>query len=169
MIFGNVPRSLLRLLGAVFLCAALVGAVGCGGKKPAPAASASTGADLSAGSSTPPSAPPRAPHGASSAAPSAVPEWAKGMPTVRADALPGQAREVLALIDRGGPYPYPQDGTVFGNFEKVLPAQKRGYYHEFTVRTPGERDRGARRIVTGQGGEFYYTDDHYRTFKAVLR
>lgn len=153
MIFRNVPRSLLRLLGAVFLCAALVGAVGCGGKKPAPAV-ASASAELSA---------------APSAAPTAVPGWAKGMATVRAGALPRQARDVLALIDKGGPYQYRQDGTVFGNFEKVLPKQKRGYYHEYTVRTPGERDRGARRIVTGEGGEFFYTDDHYDTFKAVLR
>ncbi|OEJ35530.1 guanine-specific ribonuclease N1 and T1 [Streptomyces subrutilus] len=114
-------------------------------------------------------APSAVPSAARSAAPSTAPAWAKGMAAVRADDLPRQARDVLALIDRGGPYPYRQDGTVFGNFEKVLPQQKRGYYHEFTVRTPGERDRGARRIVTGQGGEFYYTDDHYETFKAVLR
>ncbi|MFI1450450.1 ribonuclease domain-containing protein [Streptomyces virginiae] len=157
MIFRNVPRSLLRLLGALFLCAALVGAVGCGGQKPVPAAaSASSGASASEAVSA-------------SAAASAVPGWAKGMATVRADGLPQQARDVLALIDKGGPYPYRQDGTVFGNFEKALPKQKRGYYHEYTVRTPGERDRGARRIVTGEGGEFYYTDDHYDTFKAVLR
>ncbi|MFJ6053339.1 ribonuclease domain-containing protein [Streptomyces sp. NPDC092307] len=147
MIFRNVPRSLLRLPGALFLCAALVGAVGCGGQKPLPA---SDGASASASAS-------------------AVPGWAKGMATVRADGLPQQARDVLALIDKGGPYAYRQDGTVFGNFEKALPKQKRGYYHEYTVRTPGERDRGARRIVTGEGGEFYYTDDHYDTFKAVLR
>lgn len=148
MIFRNVPRSLLRVLGGLFLCAALVGAAGCGGKTaPAPpAASASATAGVRD-----------------------VPGWVKGMATVRADALPQQAREVLALIDKGGPYAYRQDGTVFGNFEKALPKQKRGYYHEFTVRTPGERDRGARRIVTGGGGEFYYTDDHYQTFKAVLR
>ncbi|WP_412078547.1 ribonuclease domain-containing protein [Streptomyces xanthophaeus] len=157
MIFRNVPRSLLRLLGAVFLCAALVGAVGCGGKTPAPAA-ASTSAGLTAGPGT------AEPTGGS-----AAPRWAEGMATVRADALPREARDVLALIDKGGPYPYRQDGTVFGNFERILPRQKRGYYHEFTVRTPGERDRGARRIVTGQGGEFFYTDDHYETFKAVLR
>lgn len=98
-----------------------------------------------------------------------TPGWAKGMATVRAAALPQQARDVLALIDKGGPYQYRQDGTVFGNFERVLPQKKRGYYHEFTVKTPGERDRGARRIVTGGGGEFFYTDDHYETFKAVLR
>ncbi|MEW2138137.1 ribonuclease domain-containing protein [Streptomyces sp. NPDC005409] len=154
MIFRNVPRSLLRLLGPLFLCVALVGAAGCGGTDPAPAASAGASASAS---------------GRVRAEPSAAPGWAKGFATVRADALPQQARDVLALIDKGGPYPYRQDGTVFGNFEKVLPRQKRGYYHEFTVRTPEERDRGARRIVTGEGGEFFYTDDHYETFKAVLR
>lgn len=147
MIFRSVPRSLLRALGALFLCVALAaGATACGGGTSQPAAPAGTGA---------------------SAAP--APSWAKGMATVRADALPPQAREVLALIDKGGPYPYRQDGTVFGNFEKALPQRKRGYYHEYTVKTPGERDRGARRIVTGGSGEFYYTDDHYETFKAVLR
>ncbi|MFD8986011.1 ribonuclease domain-containing protein [Streptomyces sp. NPDC059564] len=156
MIFRNVPRSLLRVLGALFLCAALVGAAGCGGKSapapPAASASATAGVRDAPGRGTAP-----------------TPGWARGMGTVRADALPRQAREVLALIDKGGPYAYRQDGTVFGNFEKALPKQKRGYYHEFTVKTPGERDRGARRIVTGGGGEFYYTDDHYETFKAVLR
>ncbi|WP_328297618.1 guanine-specific ribonuclease N1 and T1 [Streptomyces sp. NBC_00435] len=161
MIFRNVPRSLLRVLRVVFLCAALVGAVGCSGKTPAPAAATSTSASAGSGVDVAPSGV------ASSAVP--TPRWAKGMATVRAAALPQQAREVLALIDKGGPYQYRQDGTVFGNFEKVLPQQKRGYYHEFTVKTPGERDRGARRIVTGGGGEFFYTDDHYETFKAVLR
>ncbi|GGZ88004.1 ribonuclease domain-containing protein [Streptomyces subrutilus] len=158
MIFRNVPRSLPRVLGALFLCAALVGAAGCGGTKPAPAAASASSPRATADPSVVPTA-----------APSAAPGWAKGLVVVRAEALPQQAREVLALIDKGGPYAYRQDGTVFGNFEKVLPKQKRGYYHEFTVRTPGERDRGARRIVTGEGGEFYYTDDHYDTFKAVLR
>ncbi|OKK15145.1 guanine-specific ribonuclease N1 and T1 [Streptomyces sp. CB00455] len=156
MILRSVPRSLLRLLGALFLCTALVGAAGCGGKQPAPA-----GGDRDSGR------PSAAASGA--AVPSDAPGWAKGMATVRADALPQQAREVLALIDKGGPYAYRQDGTVFGNFEKVLPQHERGYYHEFTVRTPGERDRGARRIVTGGGGEFFYSDDHYETFRAVLR
>ncbi|MFD4482956.1 MULTISPECIES: ribonuclease domain-containing protein [unclassified Streptomyces] len=92
-----------------------------------------------------------------------------GMATVRADRLPAEARQTLRLIDDGGPFPYEKDGSVFGNFEGELPKQRRGYYREYTVRTPGERDRGARRIVTGSGGETYYTDDHYASFKAVLR
>lgn len=85
--------------------------------------------------------------------------------------LPSQARQTLVLIKRGGPFPYPQDGTVFRNYEGVLPKQKRGYYHEFTVKTPGVRHRGARRIVSGGNprisGEYYYTDDHYATFKRI--
>lgn len=92
-----------------------------------------------------------------------------GTATVRVSQLPAEARQTLALIDKGGPFPYARDGVVFGNFEGLLPRQKRGYYHEYTVRTPGSRDRGARRIVTGQGGEIYYTDDHYNSFRAVLR
>ncbi|TGB14331.1 ribonuclease N [Streptomyces sp. MZ04] len=91
------------------------------------------------------------------------------MDTVHAARLPPEARRTLRLIDDGGPFPYAKDGAVFGNFEGELPKQPRGYYHEYTVRTPGERDRGARRIVTGSGDEIYYTDDHYASFKAVLR
>jgi ribonuclease T1 len=108
--------------------------------------------------------------GASATAPSAAtPTWVGDMATVQEAQLPAEARETLALIDEGGPFPYTKDGTVFGNFEGLLPKQKRGYYHEYTVSTPGSRDRGARRIVTGQGGEIYYTDDHYDSFRAVLR
>ncbi|MGW7611567.1 ribonuclease domain-containing protein [Streptomyces sp. NPDC054766] len=99
----------------------------------------------------------------------AVPPWAGGLPVVPAAALPAEARATLVLIDRGGPFPYAKDGAVFGNFERELPGHARGYYHEYTVRTPGERDRGARRIVAGQHGEIFYTDDHYNSFKAVLR
>lgn len=99
----------------------------------------------------------------------ALPSWVGDRPTVHAAELPAEGRATLALIDRGGPYPYAKDGSVFGNFERELPQHPRGYYHEYTVPTPGEGDRGARRIVTGQGGETYYTDDHYDSFKAVLR
>jgi ribonuclease T1 len=98
-----------------------------------------------------------------------TPAWARGMGTVREPRLPAEARRTLILIDKGGPYPYARDGVVFGNFEGHLPKHRRGYYHEYTVPTPGSRDRGARRLVTGRGGETYYTDDHYESFRAVLR
>lgn len=85
--------------------------------------------------------------------------------------LPKEARHTLALIKQGGPFPYAKDGAVFRNYEGVLPKQKRGYYHEFTVKTPGARNRGARRIVSGgdppTSGEYYYTDDHYATFRRI--
>ncbi|NML53626.1 guanine-specific ribonuclease N1 and T1 [Streptomyces sp. R302] len=90
------------------------------------------------------------------------------LPTVRESELPPEARRTLALIRAGGPFPYGKDGSVFSNFERILPPRKRGYYHEYTVRTPGERDRGARRIVTGGDGERYYTDDHYESFREVV-
>jgi ribonuclease T1 len=86
----------------------------------------------------------------------------------RASELPSEARETLALIKAGGPFPYAQDGRVFSNREKLLPIQSRGYYREYTVRTPGMRDRGARRIVAGGDSEYYYSADHYRSFKRIL-
>ena len=88
--------------------------------------------------------------------------------------LPAEARHTLELIRRGGPFPFPhKDGSTFGNFEKRLPVAARGYYREYTVPTPGRTDRGARRIVAGGGdraatsGEYYYTGDHYRTFRRI--
>ena len=93
-------------------------------------------------------------------APAAIPE-------VAAAELPEQARQTIALIRKGGPLPYERDGIVFGNFEKLLPLKERGYYREYTVRTPGAKGRGARRIVAGRGGELYYTDDHYRSFRRI--
>ena len=81
--------------------------------------------------------------------------------------LPREARETLALIKKGGPLPYERDGAVFGNFEKRLPVKARGYYREYTVPTPGLKHRGARRIVAGREGEYYYTDDHYRSFRRI--
>ena len=86
---------------------------------------------------------------------------------VAASELPAQARETIALIRKGGPFPYPRDGLEFRNFEKRLPVMPRGYYREYTVRTPGAKDRGARRIVAGRGGELFYTDDHYGSFKRI--
>ena len=81
--------------------------------------------------------------------------------------LPPEARETLTLIKRGGPFPYPKDGAVFGNRERLLPVRERGYYREYTVRTPGARDRGARRIIAGRSGEYYYTDSHYASFNRI--
>ena len=94
---------------------------------------------------------------------------------VAAADLPREARETLSLIKAGGPFPYAKDGVVFGNYERILPRQKRGYYTEYTVRTPGVKSRGARRIVAGKGrtgdpatsGEYWYTADHYRTFARI--
>jgi ribonuclease T1 len=89
--------------------------------------------------------------------------------TVSTSSLPAEARQTLALIDSGGPFPYDQDGVVFGNREGLLPDHATGYYHEYTVPTPGSPDRGARRIITGSAGEVYYTDDHYRSFERISR
>ncbi|MGB3443383.1 MAG: ribonuclease domain-containing protein [Actinophytocola sp.] len=82
--------------------------------------------------------------------------------------LPSAAADTWRLIERGGPFPYPEDdGKVFGNREGLLPDQDRGYYHEYTVETPGSDDRGARRLVTGEADEVYYTGDHYESFVRV--
>lgn len=88
--------------------------------------------------------------------------------------LPEQARQTEQLIRRGGPFPYAKDGTVFGNRERLLPREKRGYYREYTVKTPGSRDRGARRIVCGGKKPAapvacYYTADHYASFKRIAQ
>ncbi len=92
--------------------------------------------------------------------------WRGG--TVDVDDLPAEAIDTLLLISVGGPFPYDQDGATFQNREGVLPTHPRGYYHEYTVETPGSADRGARRIVTGDDGERFYTDDHYESFRFVL-
>jgi ribonuclease T1 len=90
---------------------------------------------------------------------------------IAVSSLPQEARDTLALIRRGGPFRHPQDGTVFGNREKRLPARDRGYYREYTVPTPGARDRGARRIIAGGdghgSGEYYYSSDHYNSFRRI--
>lgn len=81
--------------------------------------------------------------------------------------LPPEARQTLGLIERGGPFPGRRDGVVFDNREQHLPLRPRGYYHEYTVPTPDRRDRGARRIVAGEAREYYYSDDHYRSFRKI--
>ena len=95
-----------------------------------------------------------------------------GAATVRVTELPRQGRETYELIRQGGPFPHDKDGTVFGNRERLLPSEKRGYYREYTVLTPGSRDRGARRIVCGGPPRTphacYYTADHYASFRKIV-
>jgi ribonuclease T1 len=81
--------------------------------------------------------------------------------------LPAEARDTLRAIKQGGPFAYPRDGVVFSNFEQVLPKRQRGYYHEYTVATPGVHNRGVRRIISGETNEYYYTADHYQTFNRI--
>jgi ribonuclease T1 len=92
-----------------------------------------------------------------------------GLPPVVLTELPVQAQRTYDLIVEGGPYPYPQDDESFGNREGNLPPRPSGWYREYTVPTPGSDDRGARRFVVGQDGVFFYTDDHYSSFREVLR
>lgn len=107
-----------------------------------------------------------------------APAFARGMEGPAAvDSLPREARETYRLILSGGPFPYAKDGAVFGNYQGMLPPQRRGYYREYTVRTPGARNRGARRIICGGSVEqwrgnrpaiCYYTGDHYVSFRQIV-
>ncbi len=136
------------------LVAVLVGLLGPGGSDAVPAAS---------------TAPSPSPSPSASARGTAR-DPQSGLRLVALSDLPREARATVALIDQGGPFPYAQDGVTFGNREKVLPAHPRGWYREYTVRTPGERDRGPRRIVTGDHDtQIFYTGDHYVTFVRVSR
>ena len=100
--------------------------------------------------------------------------WARGHESavvaaaiVTAAELPPEARQTLRLIREGGPFPFERDGVVFRNLERMLPSRDKGYYREYTVITPGLKHRGARRIIAGRGGELYYTDDHYGSFRRI--
>ena len=178
----NQPRSKLWRRAAALAAAAgilLLSIVGCamtGSARPAASQAATINADLSsaqAGGSDlekrkTPTPTPR-PRQTPKATPTrAGPTRVDGLLVIYVDQLPREARDTLRLIERGGPFPYDKDGVVFQNREGILPERQRGYYHEYTVITPGERDRGARRIVTGSRGELYYTDDHYDSFKRIL-
>ena len=127
------------------------------------------------GPGLPPAAGTHALPGSAPAQPTAQPPQARDNDEARADPalafLPAEAHATLALIDRGGPFPHRQDGTVFPNRERLLPQRPRGHYREYTVDTPGLSHRGARRIVTGGDppAEWYYTADHYRSFRAFER
>lgn len=149
MTMRSAPRAGAAVLATCLL--ALLGILlgGCSGSDAGPAATAS--------------------HAIGPVTGPATPAWAEGHRTVTPAALPPEARTTLALIEAGGPFPYARDGVVFNNLERELPSHPRGYYHEYTVVTPGSPDRGARRIITGRSGETFYTDDHYASFEAVLR
>ncbi|MFF2038938.1 ribonuclease domain-containing protein [Kitasatospora sp. NPDC058170] len=177
-------RNRLFAVVAVLLCA-LAAAAGYllsddGSSHPKAAASAaSTASATSPGSAAPkpsaprPSAPKPSAPGSSAPLPSPPAGTAAWVPTDPALAdvcrtgLPGQALDTLGLIARGGPYPYRSDGIVFENRENRLPRKAAGYYHEYTVVTPGSNDRGTRRVVTGTAGEQYWTADHYASFQEI--
>jgi ribonuclease T1 len=139
LLVGVLAVTLLGVVG--------IGLLGAGASSTAPSASPSPSPSPSAGSQTPRS----------------------GLPSIAVADLPKQARDTLALIDRGGPYPYSQDNTVFSNLERVLPERPKGYYREYTVVSPGSSSRGTRRLVVGAQGDIYFTADHYQTFRQVLR
>ncbi|MFV0406316.1 MAG: ribonuclease domain-containing protein [Propioniciclava sp.] len=106
-----------------------------------------------------------APVASVSALPSA--DLESGLAWVSVAELPPEAADTLTLIEVGPPYPYRADGETFGNREGLLPDRPRGYYREFTVETPGSSDRGARRIVVGERGDYYWTEDHYASFRRI--
>ncbi|GGJ48320.1 hypothetical protein GCM10008938_37910 [Deinococcus roseus] len=94
---------------------------------------------------------------------------AKSLPVVKLSQLPVQAQTTYRLIQQGGPFSYKKDGTVFQNREKLLPIKPRAYYHEYTVSTPGMNTRGARRIICGPVMDCFYTEDHYRSFRRIVK
>lgn len=104
-------------------------------------------------------------HSAATVATASAPR--ADIPDLCQSKLPDEADDTIDLIHQGGPYPYPEDDGVFDNREGILPDESQGYYHEYTVETPGSDDRGARRIVTGEQDEYYYTSDHYSSFSLV--
>jgi ribonuclease T1 len=144
-----VPRSVL--LSFALLLAVLLGGCGAAGT----GAPTGTGTRAGGAAATPRATVPAVPAG-----------FAGG--TIGVGQLPAEARETLALMASGGPFPYSQDGVVFQNREGLLPARPRGTYHEYTVVTPGSADRGARRLIVSAAGERYYTDDHYASFRFVV-
>ena len=91
-----------------------------------------------------------------------------GIPKVAISQLPFEVQTTINLISLGGPFPYTKDGTVFKNLEGLLPTQPLQYYRKYIVQTPGATDRGDRRLITGQNGEMYYTEDHYNSFQEVI-
>ncbi len=116
----------------------------------------------------PPTRAPPTATAAATAAPTRI-RSQSGLPFILYNDLPPEAQETIRLIDNNGPFPFRQDDSTFQNREGILPRQSRDWYREFTVITPGSRDRGARRVVEGEDGLLFYTDDHYASFQEVIR
>jgi len=145
----RVRRPLLALLGLVAALAVGYGVQAGDQDKPAPSPRSSAAPAPSSGTSTATSDP-------------------SGLRVVPLSDLPPEASDTYELVQSGGPYPYPRnDGVTFHNFERILPSRPDGYYREYTVETPGEDDRGPRRLVVGRDGSVYYTADHYDSFVVV--
>jgi ribonuclease T1 len=176
-----MQRAVPRLTGLLALLGLLGGLLlGCSaGTATAPGASSTSAGPsaAAAGSSAAPNALGTAPNAGGTAldrpascpapSPSTPGASQSRLPLRSLCALPPEAAQVWRTIETGGRLTYSRDGIVFNNAERLLPAHPRGYYHEYTVPTPGSRDRGARRLVTGQGHEVYYTGDHYASFFVV--
>ena len=166
----KIATIALAVLAVIALLAVLTGRGGGGGASSSPSSkfSPATYSDGPSGSSSGPSAggSGRASSGATASGTSGDGDAADVVPVAQ---LPAQARATLKLIDAGGPFPYSRDGIVFANREGRLPKHPRGWYHEYTVETPGESDRGARRLIQGKDGTIYYTGDHYESFRRVQR
>jgi ribonuclease T1 len=155
-------RTWCRIAGVIATAAVALAVAGC-----TPAGGAPGG-----GAGAPPPAAGAAqtrPGGPVQAAAKAVATPRSGLATVRLADLPKEARRTVELIGQGGPFPFQRDGITYQNREKILPKQSQGYYREYTVVTPGSKDRGARRVVAGRAGELYYSDDHYQSFREVVR
>lgn len=185
----DVGRSVRAVLAAVALLLGVALVAGCssGSASSAPSANPAVPTDptptvtdptpIGPTSPTSPSASPTPPSETPpSSSPSNFPDsdlLAPSVPTTKLKTitiaqLPAEARSTLQTIKDGGPFPYPNDGVIFENREKRLPKQGFGFYHEYTVKTPGSSDRGARRIVTGADGSRFWTADHYQTFREVI-
>lgn len=159
------------VVALVVLAALVIGANRIGGPDPdtVPGRPPSVVTTTTPRATTPRVTTPR-PQSSATPAPTAERDPETGLRWVALTSLPREAQQVAVLIERGGPFPYAKDGATFGNRERILPRQPSGYYHEYTVRTPGENDRGARRIVTGdQDRQLFYTGDHYASFVRVRR
>jgi ribonuclease T1 len=162
----NRSRSkLVAFAGLVIAVVVLVVAMVGGGALTAPSSTPGGGVQT-----TTPSAGlvPTSPAAVPGRTTAAAVENPSGLPSINASQLPKEARQTLALIAKGGPYPYDRDGVNFGNFEGLLPKKSGGFYKEYTVPTPGESDRGARRIIVGKDAAKYYTPDHYESFKFIV-